>query len=139
MGKGGDAVLGELDRHLFGAQKRGVLQRQRIVGFGQDTHEILFGQRAQFDPDRQTTLKFRQQIRGFGNMERAAGDEQHVVGLDRPVFGGNGRAFDQRQQIALHAFAADIGASRVRPGANLVDLIQKHDAVLFDRLDRGAV
>jgi hypothetical protein len=49
------------------------------------------------------------------------------------VLGGDRRALDQRQQIALHAFAADIGAARILPGADLVDLVEKDDAVLLDR------
>ena len=54
-----------------------------------------------------------------------------MVGLDRAVLGGNGRAFDQRQQIALHALAADIGAARVGAGADLVDLVDEDDAVFL--------
>ena len=49
-------------------------------------------------------------------MERAAGDEQDVVGLDHAVLGGDGGAFDQRQQVALHALARHIGARRFPSG-----------------------
>jgi hypothetical protein len=52
-------------------------------------------------------------------VESAAGDEQDMVGLHRPVFGGNRGALDQRQQIALHALAADIGAARIRRAQTL--------------------
>ena len=69
-------------------------------------------------------------------MERARGDEQNVVGLDRPVFGADGRALDQRQEIALNAFAADIGADALRARADLVDLVEKDDAVILDVPDR---
>ena len=61
-----------------------------------------------------------------------------MVGHDRAVLGRDGRAFDQRQQVALHALAADIAANPFRAGANLVDLVQKDDAVVFDRLDGDA-
>ncbi len=71
-------------------------------------------------------------------MEGAGGDEQDVVGAHQPVLGGHRRALDDRQQVALHPLAADIGAARVGLGADLVDLVQKDDAVLFDRLDRLA-
>ena len=59
-----------------------------------------------------------------------------MVGLHRPVFGADRGAFDQRQKIALHAFAADIGADALRAGADLVDLVEEHDAVVLDVADR---
>src|SRR4029079_16488254 len=55
-----------------------------------------------------------------------------MVGLYRSVFGADGGAFDQRQEIALNAFAAHIGADALRPRADLVDLVEKHDAVVLD-------
>ena len=51
---------------------------------------------------------------GLREVERAGGDEQDVVGLDRPVLGVDGRALDDRQQVALHALARDVGAVRLR-------------------------
>jgi hypothetical protein len=42
-------------------------------------------------------------------MEGAGGHEQDVIGLDHAVLGGHRRAFDQRQQVALHALARDFG------------------------------
>ena len=72
-------------------------------------------------------------------MEGARGDKQDVIRFHRSVFGRYGGAFDQGQQVALHAFTADIAATRVRAGAHLVDLVQKDDAILLYRLDRGAV
>ena len=39
----------------------------------------------------------------------------------------------------MHPFAADIAAARLGPGADLVDLVQKHDAVLFDRFQSQAI
>jgi hypothetical protein len=72
--------------------------------------EVIAGERLQLHPDRQAALKLRQQVAGLVHMERARRDEEHMVGLHRAVFGRHRRAFDQRQQIALHAFAADIGA-----------------------------
>ena len=53
-----------------------------------------------------------------------------MVRLHRPVFGGDRGAFDQRQQIALHAFAAHAAAAHVTH-RDLVHLIQEHDAVGF--------
>ena len=52
------------------------------------------------------------------------------------MLGGDGRAFDQRQEIALHAFAADIAAATVFAArADLVDLVDEDDAALLDHVD----
>src|SRR5690606_6124998 len=48
----------------------------------------------------------------------------------------NGRPFNKRQEIALHAFAAYIRALAFGARADLVDLIEKDDAVLLHRADR---
>ncbi len=61
-------------------------------------------------------------------MERTRADEQDVVGLHRAVLGGDRSALDQRQQVALHALAADRTAAHVAHG-DLVDLVKEHDAV----------
>src|SRR6476661_3266018 len=60
-----------------------------------------------------------------------------MVGLDRAVLGRNRGAFDQGQQVALHAFARDVAAAAAAfAHADLVDLVEKHDAVVLDRVDR---
>ncbi len=64
-------------------------------------------------------------------MERARGDEQDVVGLHHAVAGRDRGAFDQRQQVALHALARDVGAADVAAARDLVDLVEEHDAVLL--------
>jgi ATP-dependent HslUV protease ATP-binding subunit HslU len=46
-----------------------------------------------------------------------------MVGLERPVFGRDGRSFDQRQQVALDALAADRPAADVADG-DLVDFVR---------------
>ena len=118
--------------------QRDVLLDQARFRLGQDAAEILAGQRAQFDADRQAALQFGQQVGRLGDVERARCDEQDMVGLDGAVLGRNRRAFDQRQQIALHAFAADIAADAAAfsaGAADLVDLVEKHDAVVLDRFD----
>jgi len=40
-------------------------------GSVQDAAHVVARQRRQLDPDRQTALQFRQQVRGFCDMERA--------------------------------------------------------------------
>ena len=75
---------------------------------------------------------------GFETWKRARGDEENVVRFHRAVLGRNGRAFDQRQEIALHAFARYIGAAAdaFAARADLVDLVEEDDAVVLDRRDR---
>ena len=52
------------------------------------------------------------------------------------MLGGDRRAFDQRQQIALHAFARHIGAAAVFTGTDLVDLVEENDGIAFGLADR---
>ena len=59
-----------------------------------------------------------------------------MVGLHRTVFGADRGAFDQRQEIALHALAAHVSADALRARADLVDLVEEHDAVVLDVADR---
>jgi len=47
-------------------------------------------------------------------------------------------AFDQGQQIALHAFARDVAARAAVAHADLVDLVEEHDAVVLDRVDASS-
>ena len=61
-----------------------------------------------------------------------------MVGLHRAVLGRHRGAFDQRQQVALHALARDVRAEGLLAARHLVDLVDEHDAVLFgigERLD----
>ena len=50
-------------------------------------------------------LKLGQQVGRLGDVEGARSDEQDMVGLDRPIFGRDGGALDQRQEVPLYAFA----------------------------------
>jgi hypothetical protein len=59
-----------------------------------------------------------------------------VVGTDHAVLGGDRRAFHQRQQVALHALARDVGALHLAAAGDLVDLVDEDDAVLLDRAHR---
>src|SRR6516164_6916044 len=69
-------------------------------------------------------------------MEGAGCDEEDVIGLDRSMLGRNRRAFDQGQEIALHTLARHIGAATAFPRADLVDLVEKDDPIIFDLADR---
>ena len=127
-----DAVVGEFDFHFLGAQQRLVLPGQAGIGAGQDALEIGDRQRFQFDPDREAALQLRDQVGRLGQMERAGSDEQDMVGAGHAVLGIDRGAFDQQQQVALHAGARDIGAADFGAGRDLVDLVEEYDAVLFD-------
>jgi hypothetical protein len=67
-------------------------------------------------------------------VEGTGRDEKDVVGLHRPMFGADGCSFDQREKVALNAFAADICPACVRTGADLVDFIEEDDAVFLHGL-----
>ena len=69
-------------------------------------------------------------------MERATGDKQHVIGFHGAVFGGHRCALNQGQQISLYAFAGYIPAAYVLARGDLVDLIDKHNPVLLNKLQR---
>ena len=119
----------------FGRKQRPVLFHQARFRLGQDAAQIGAVERLQFDPDRQPALQLGQQVGGLRQMEGARGDKEDVVGLDGAMLGGDRGAFDERQQIALHAFAANIGpgeaTATLGTPADLVDLVEKDDAVLL--------
>ena len=129
------AGLVEFQFHAFGGQQRGVLAAQRGIGFGQDAHEILDHQGLELDADRQAALQLRNQIGGLRHVKGAGGDEQHMIGLHRAVLGVDGAALDQRQEIALHAFARHVGAHGFLAAGDLVDFVDEDDAVLLGILD----
>jgi hypothetical protein len=72
-------------------------------------------------------------------VERAGGDEEDVVGRDHAVLGVDRGAFDDGQNVALHAFARDVGAVAAFAAGDLVDLVEEDDAGVFDALDRERV
>ena len=132
-----DGVGREVELDAFGLHQRDVLLDEAGFRLGQDADEIVLLQRAQLDADRQAALQLGQQVRRLRHVEGARRDEQDVVGLHRSVFGRDRRAFDERQQVALHAFARgtadDAGARR-----DLVDLVEEDDAVILGRFQRLA-
>ena len=70
---------------------------------------------------------------GLAVWEGAGGDEQDVVGLDRPVFGRDRCAFDQGQKVPLHALTGDVAAAALARERDLVDLVEEDDAMVFDQ------
>ena len=72
-----------------------------------------------------------------GHVKGARGDEQYMIRLDGAILGPDRGTLDQRQKIALHAFAADVrAANALRTSADFVDFVQEHDPVILDGFDR---
>ena len=67
-------------------------------------------------------------------MERSGGDKQDVVRPDHPVAAVHGCALDDRQDVALHSLATDVGSVARFPSGDLVQLVQENDAGLFRTL-----
>ena len=57
-----------------------------------------------------------------------------MVRPDRAVAGLNDRPLDDRKEVPLHPLAAHVGTAGPSPGDDLVQLVQKDDAVLLDLL-----
>jgi hypothetical protein len=70
-------------------------------------------------------------------MERAGRHEEHVVGLHHPVLRLDVRPLDDRQQVALHPFARDVGTAHLPlPSRDLVDLVKEDDPQRLHALER---
>ena len=132
LGEPRDAVGPEVEMDLLGVEQRLVLADETGVGGGQDLLEIGDRQRGQLDADREPALQLGDEIGGLREVERARRDEQDVVGAHHPVLGRHGGALDQRQEVALHALARDVGSLHFLAARDLVDLVEEHDAVLLD-------
>src|SRR5882762_5197582 len=132
---GGDSIFGNVEFDALGFQERHVLLDEGVLRLGKNSNEIFFLQGLQFDADGQAALKFGDQVRRLGNVERAGGDEKNMVGSNHPVAGVDGRAFNNRQNVALHAFARDIGTVPGFAAGDLVDFIDENNPHLLGALD----
>ena len=68
-------------------------------------------------------------------MKSAGRNKQDMIRFDGAVLGRHRRAFDQRQQVPLDAFAADIRTLTLGTGGDFVDFVQKDDAIVFNIVD----
>ena len=59
-----------------------------------------------------------------------------MVCLDHAVFGRHRGSLNQRQQVALHALAGDLGPAALATRGDLIDLIDEYDAVLLQHVQR---
>src|SRR5579859_1597459 len=130
-GEAGDflkAVVGKDQLDTFGFEQGFVLFRERVFRLLEDADEVLDGEGFELDADGEAALQLGDHVAGLGDMERAGGDEQDVVGADEAVAGIDGGAFDDGQDVALYALAADIGAVAGFAPGDLVDLVEEDDA-----------
>src|SRR5262249_18862701 len=120
-------------------EQRAVLLQERVLGLGQDAHEVGLRERVELDADRKAALQLRDQVRRFRHVKGARRDEEDVVRLDESVLRVDRRALDDRQQVALDALARDVRAAAARFAAgDLVDLVEENDARGLGALDRLA-
>ena len=97
--------------------------------------EILGRQRPQLHAKGKSALELRHEIGRLGEMERAGGDKQDVVGFHHAVLGVDHAALDHGEQVALHALAGHVRPlAAALPAADFVDLINKDDAGLLHAL-----
>ena len=68
-------------------------------------------------------------------MERAGGDEEDVVRADEAVTGLHRGPLDDRQQVALHPLARDVGPVGVLAGHHLVEFVDEDEAHVLGQLD----
>src|SRR5947209_16654983 len=71
-------------------------------------------------------------------MESSGGNEQDVIGAHHAVATADRGAFDDGQDVALHALAGDVWPVAALASGYLIDFVQEDDARLFYALDRRA-
>src|SRR5947207_4655920 len=137
-GDGGDGIFGDVELDAYGLQVRDVLLDQRILRFGQNANKIFFLEGVQLDANGKAPLKLGDQIGRLGDVKRAGSDEEDVIGADHAVARVDGGAFDNGQNVALHAFAGDIRAVAGFAASDLIDFIDEDDAHLLGALHSHA-
>ena len=68
-------------------------------------------------------------------MEGTGSDEEDVVCLDRAVLGVDRSSFDDGQNVALYAFAGDVGPVGTALFGDLIEFVDEDDARFFRRFD----
>src|SRR5262249_27811937 len=106
-----DRAAVELHIEPFDAEQLLLLLRQRVAWLGEDADEIVAVERREFDADREAALQFGHQVAYGGGVKRAGRDEKNVARVNDAVPRVHRGAFDDRQQVALHALARDVRAA----------------------------
>jgi hypothetical protein len=130
-----DRVGLELEAHPLGREQRLVLLHERVARLLEDPDELCLPEVLELDADREAPLELGDQVGRTRDVERPRGDEQNVVRAHHAVLGLDARALDERQQVALHALARDVGSVGLASG-DLVDLVDEHDRGRLDQPDR---
>src|SRR5262249_33828065 len=118
----------------IGFKKRDVLLDQRILRFGQYSHEVFNRERIEFNAYWEAALKLRNQIRWFSNVECPGGDKENVIGTYETIARIDGSPFHNWQNVALHAFPADVWAVSAFATRDLIDLVEKDNSAVLDPL-----
>src|SRR5262249_58621197 len=118
----------EPEAYLLRLQELHVLRDQGVPRLGKNADEIVPRQGVEVDADREAALELWDQVRRLGDVERAGRDEEDVVRADDAVLGGDRRALDDRQEVALDALAADVRTVAAFPPGDLVELVEEDDA-----------
>ncbi len=69
-------------------------------------------------------------------MECASSNKQHIIRLHRAVFRIDHASFDNRQNIPLYSFKADVRSVSHLVAGDLVALVNENNPVLFRPADR---
>src|SRR5258708_7840563 len=101
--EGGNGIFGEMQLEALGFEERGVLFDERVFRLGKNADEIFFLEGLQLDADGQAALEFGDQIGRLSDVKSPGRDEQDVVGADHAVACVDGSAFDDGEDVALHA------------------------------------
>src|SRR5262249_13179543 len=137
-GHGRDGVLGDIELDAFGLEESDILVDQRVLWFGKNANEVFFLKGLQFDADRQPPLEFRNQVGRLCDVEGAGRDEENVIGANHAVARIHRSAFDNGQNVALHALARDIRPVAGLTPCDFVDLVDEDDAHLLRSIDSHA-
>ena len=111
---------------------------ERGLGLGENAQEVVHRKRLQLHANGKTPLKFGNQVAGLRHVERTRRNKQDVVGAHHPVTRVHRGSLYDGKNVALHAFARNVGAVTALASGNLVDFIQEDDAGVFHALDRDA-
>src|SRR3546814_8966849 len=64
-----DRIVGEVQRHAFGAEQCHILFGKTGLRLAENTHKILFGERAELNADGEAALELGEQVARLGDVE----------------------------------------------------------------------